>query len=64
MLESIARTFWLPLANQRKYIINTISQSNKTTAGGGIKGFSIFMSLQIYNLRWKCKLQMIVLHIQ
>ena len=43
MLESIARTFGYHYGKQKKVRINTISQSpTKTTAGGGIKGFSDF----------------------
>ncbi len=43
MLESIARTFGYHYGKQKKVRINTISQSpTKTTAGGGIKGFTEF----------------------
>lgn len=43
MLESIARTFGYHYGKHKKVRINTISQSpTKTTAGGGIKGFSDF----------------------
>lgn len=43
MLESIARTFGYHYGKQKKVRINTVSQSpTKTTAGGGIKGFSEF----------------------
>jgi enoyl-[acyl-carrier protein] reductase I len=43
MLESIARTFGYHYGKQKKVRINTISQSpTKTSAGGGIKGFSEF----------------------
>ncbi|MBX3164961.1 MAG: SDR family oxidoreductase [Bacteroidetes bacterium] len=43
MLESIARTFGYHYGKQKKVRINTISQSpTKTTAGGGIKGFTDF----------------------
>ncbi|MBL4593050.1 MAG: SDR family oxidoreductase [Flavobacteriales bacterium] len=41
LLESIARTFGYYYGRDKKVRINTISQSpTKTTAGGGIKGFS------------------------
>ncbi len=43
MLESIARTFGYHYGKQKKVRINTVSQSpTKTTAGGGIKGFTEF----------------------
>jgi len=43
MLESIARTFGYHYGKHPKVRINTVSQSpTKTTAGGGIKGFSEF----------------------
>jgi enoyl-[acyl-carrier protein] reductase I len=43
MLESIARTFGYHYGKAKKDRINTISQSpTKTSAGGGIKGFSEF----------------------
>lgn len=43
MLESIARTFGYHYGKQKKVRINTVSQSpTKTTAGGGIKGFTDF----------------------
>jgi enoyl-[acyl-carrier protein] reductase I len=43
MLESIARTFGYWYGKQKKVRINTVSQSpTKTSAGGGIKGFSEF----------------------
>jgi enoyl-[acyl-carrier protein] reductase I len=43
MLESIARTFGYHYGKHKKVRINTISQSpTKTTAGGGIKGFTEF----------------------
>src|ERR1700741_1007498 len=43
MLESIARTFGYHYGKQKKVRVNTVSQSpTKTTAGGGIKGFSDF----------------------
>ncbi len=43
MLESIARTFGYHYGKKKKVRINTVSQSpTKTTAGGGIKGFSDF----------------------
>jgi enoyl-[acyl-carrier protein] reductase I len=43
MLESIARTFGYHYGKHKKVRINTVSQSpTKTTAGGGIKGFSDF----------------------
>jgi enoyl-[acyl-carrier protein] reductase I len=42
-LESIARTFGYHYGKAKKVRVNTISQSpTKTTAGGGIKGFSDF----------------------
>lgn len=43
MLESIARTFGYHYGKQKKVRVNTVSQSpTKTTAGGGIKGFTDF----------------------
>jgi enoyl-[acyl-carrier protein] reductase I len=43
MLESIARTFGYHYGKAKKVRVNTISQSpTKTTAGGGIKGFTEF----------------------
>jgi enoyl-[acyl-carrier protein] reductase I len=43
MLESIARTFGYHYGKHKKVRINTVSQSpTKTTAGGGIKGFTDF----------------------
>jgi enoyl-[acyl-carrier protein] reductase I len=43
MLESIARTFGYHYGKHKKVRINTVSQSpTKTTAGGGIKGFTEF----------------------
>lgn len=43
MLESIARTFGYHYGKSKKVRINTVSQSpTKTSAGGGIKGFSEF----------------------
>ncbi len=43
MLESIARTFGYHYGKSKKVRINTVSQSpTRTTAGGGIKGFSEF----------------------
>lgn len=43
MLESIARTFGYHYGKQKKVRINTVSQSpTRTTAGGGIKGFTEF----------------------
>jgi enoyl-[acyl-carrier protein] reductase I len=43
MLESIARTFGYHYGKSKKVRINTVSQSpTKTTAGGGIKGFTDF----------------------
>ena len=43
MLESIARTFGYHYGKHKKVRINTVSQSpTKTTAGGGIRGFSEF----------------------
>src|SRR3954469_16675663 len=43
MLESIARTFGYHYGKQKKVRVNTVSQSpTKTTAGGGIKGFTEF----------------------
>jgi enoyl-[acyl-carrier protein] reductase I len=43
MLESIARTFGYHYGKSKKVRINTVSQSpTKTSAGGGIKGFSDF----------------------
>jgi enoyl-[acyl-carrier protein] reductase I len=43
MLESIARTFGYHYGKAKKVRINTVSQSpTKTTAGGGIKGFTDF----------------------
>lgn len=43
MLESIARTFGYHYGKHRQVRINTVSQSpTKTTAGGGIKGFTDF----------------------
>jgi len=43
MLESIARTFGYHYGKQKQVRINTVSQSpTKTTAGGGIKGFTDF----------------------
>jgi enoyl-[acyl-carrier protein] reductase I len=43
MLESIARTFGYHYGKHRKVRVNTVSQSpTKTTAGGGIKGFTEF----------------------
>jgi enoyl-[acyl-carrier protein] reductase I len=43
LLESIARTFGYHYGKSKKVRINTVSQSpTKTTAGGGIKGFTDF----------------------
>ena len=43
MLESIARTFGYHYGKHKQVRINTVSQSpTKTTAGGGIKGFTDF----------------------
>lgn len=43
MLESIARTFGYHYGKSKQVRINTVSQSpTKTTAGGGIKGFTDF----------------------
>ena len=43
MLESIARTFGYHYGKHKKVRVNTVSQSpTKTTAGGGIKGFTEF----------------------
>jgi enoyl-[acyl-carrier protein] reductase I len=43
LLESIARTFGYHYGKAKKVRINTVSQSpTKTTAGGGIKGFTDF----------------------
>lgn len=43
MLESITRTFGYHYGKHKKVRINTVSQSpTKTTAGGGIKGFTDF----------------------
>jgi len=43
MLESIARTFGYHYGKHKQVRINTVSQSpTKTTAGGGIKGFTEF----------------------
>ncbi len=43
MLESIARTFGYHYGKRNQVRINTVSQSpTKTTAGGGIKGFTDF----------------------
>lgn len=43
MLESIARTFGYHYGKHKKVRINTVSQSpTKTSAGGGVKGFSDF----------------------
>lgn len=43
MLESIARTFGYHYGKRKQVRINTVSQSpTKTTAGGGIKGFTDF----------------------
>lgn len=43
MLESIARTFGYHYGKHKKVRINTVSQSpTRTTAGGGIKGFTDF----------------------
>jgi enoyl-[acyl-carrier protein] reductase I len=43
MLESIARTFGYHYGKAKKVRVNTVSQSpTKTSAGGGIKGFSEF----------------------
>jgi enoyl-[acyl-carrier protein] reductase I len=43
MLESIARTFGYHYGKEKKVRINTVSQSpTRTTAGGGIKGFTEF----------------------
>jgi enoyl-[acyl-carrier protein] reductase I len=43
MLESIARTFGYHYGKSKKVRVNTVSQSpTKTSAGGGIKGFSEF----------------------
>lgn len=43
MLESIARTFGYHYGKKKKVRVNTVSQSpTKTSAGGGIKGFSEF----------------------
>jgi enoyl-[acyl-carrier protein] reductase I len=43
MLESISRTFGYHYGKHKKVRVNTVSQSpTKTTAGGGIKGFTEF----------------------